>query len=172
MNDSLGHEVGDKLLIESAHRLQQVLRKEDTVGRLGGDEFIVLLRSFNDHHNAIAIAESLLKLFREPFQIDGRELILTMSIGIAIYPKNGNCASDLLRNADTAMYQAKALGRNTYSFFTTEMNVIMQRRFEIEEQMHGALERNEFELHYQPQFDVKSKSIIGCLLYTSDAADE
>ncbi len=161
VNDSLGHEVGDKLLIESAHRLQQVLRKEDTVGRLGGDEFIVLLRSFNDHHNAIAIAESLLKLFREPFQIDGRELILTMSIGIAIYPKNGNCASDLLRNADTAMYQAKALGRNTYSFFTTEMNVIMQRRFEIEEQMHGALERNEFELHYQPQFDVKSKSIIG-----------
>ena len=161
VNDSLGHEIGDKLLIESASRLQQVLRKEDTVGRLGGDEFIVLLRGLNEHHNALVIAENLLKAFRKPFSVDGRELVLTLSIGVAIYPKNGCCASDLLRCADTAMYQAKALGRNTYSFFTPEMNTIMQRRFEIEGQMHGALERNEFELYYQPQFDVKSGDIIG-----------
>ncbi|KPH65639.1 EAL domain-containing protein [Pseudoalteromonas sp. NEC-BIFX-2020_002] len=161
VNDSLGHEVGDKLLIESAKRLQQVLRKEDTVGRLGGDEFIVLLRGLTEHHNALVIAENLLKTFRKPFEVDGRELVLTLSIGIAIYPKNGNCASDLLRCADTAMYQAKALGRNTYSFFTKEMNIIMQRRFEIEGQMRGALERNEFELYYQPQVDVKKGHIIG-----------
>ena len=160
-NDSLGHEIGDKLLVESAARLQQVLRKEDTVGRLGGDEFIILLRGLTEHHNALAIAENLLKAFREPFKIGGRELILTMSIGVAVYPKNGRCASDLLRNADTAMYQAKALGRNTYSFFTKEMNTCMQRRFEIEEQMHGALERNEFELHYQAQFNAKNENIIG-----------
>lgn len=161
VNDSLGHEVGDKLLIEAASRLQLALRKEDTVGRLGGDEFIVLLRALANNTNAIDISENLLKIFREPFQIDGRELILTLSIGIAIYPENGDCASDLLRNADTAMYQAKAMGRNAYSFFTKEMNIIMTRRFEIEGQLHGALERNEFEVYYQPQLSVKDGSIIG-----------
>ena len=161
VNDSLGHEVGDKLLIESAKRLQQVLRKVDTVGRLGGDDFIVLLPGLNDAQSALVITENLLKTFREPFKVEGRELILTLSIGVAMYPENGNSASDLLRNADTAMYQAKSLGRNTYSFFTKEMNVIIQRRFEIEQQMHGALEREEFELYYQPQFDVKSEKIIG-----------
>ena len=161
VNDSLGHEIGDKLLLESANRLRHVVRKEDTVGRLGGDEFIVLLRGITDQHNALDIAEKLLEIFRNPFEIDGRELILTLSIGIAIYPKNGNHASDLLRNADTAMYQAKALGRNTYSFFTKEMNVTMLRRLEIEEQMHGAIARNEFEVFYQPQLDVKTNTILG-----------
>lgn len=161
VNDSLGHEVGDKLLIEAAHRLQQALKKNDTVGRLGGDEFIVLISSLDDESDALVIAERLLKAFRKPFKLEGRDLILTLSIGIAISPKDGTSASVLLRNADTAMYQAKALGRNTSSFFTPQMNVAMRRRFEIEEQMHGALERNEFELHYQPQVDVKSNTIVG-----------
>ncbi|MEP1445054.1 MAG: EAL domain-containing protein [Paraglaciecola sp.] len=161
INDTLGHEVGDKLLIKTAARLQKVLRKEDTVGRLGGDEFIVLLRGLNAENSALAVAENLLDTFREPFKIDGRELILTTSIGIAMYPENGHSASDILRNADTAMYQAKALGRNTFSFFTAEMNLIMQRRLEIEEQMRGALERNEFEIHYQPQLDTKTQTVIG-----------
>jgi diguanylate cyclase (GGDEF)-like protein/PAS domain S-box-containing protein len=161
VNDSLGHEVGDKLLIEAASRLNRAVRKEDTVGRIGGDEFIVLLRELADNSNALDVAENLLGIFREPFQIDGRELILTLSIGIAIYPENGNCASDLLRNADTAMYQAKALGRDTYSFFTQEMNVTMTRRFELEGQMRGALERNEFEVYYQPQLDIQNNRITG-----------
>ncbi|MBL4832707.1 MAG: EAL domain-containing protein [Pseudomonas sp.] len=161
INDTLGHQVGDKLLIESAKKLNQVVRKEDTVGRLGGDEFIILLRGLSDDHNALSIAENLLKIFREPFKIDGRELLVTLSIGIAMYPNNGDCASDLLRNADTAMYQAKALGRNTYSFFTKEMNTSMLRRLEVEEQMNGALVRNEFEVYYQPQFDVKNNDIVG-----------
>ncbi len=161
VNDTLGHEVGDKMLVEAANRLNLAVRKEDTVGRLGGDEFIVLIRALSDDHDTLDIAENLLKVFRKPFQIDGRELILTLSIGIAIYPENGNNTSDLIRNADTAMYQAKALGRNTHSFFTKEMNIIMIRRFEIEEQMHGALERNEFEVNYQPKFDVKSGLIVG-----------
>jgi len=161
INDSLGHEIGDKVLIQSAHRLKQVLREGDTVGRLGGDEFIVLLRGISEHHDALVTTENLLKSFREPFVIDGRELMLTLSIGVAISPENGRCASDLLRNADTAMYQAKGLGRNTYSFFSKKMNTMMLRRFEIEEQMHGALERNEFELYYQPQFDVKNRHITG-----------
>ncbi|MFQ3250248.1 MAG: diguanylate cyclase (GGDEF)-like protein [Glaciecola sp.] len=161
VNDSLGHEVGDKLLIEAARRLNLAVRKQDTVGRLGGDEFIVLLRTLNEDYNALDVAENLLTLFREPFKIDNRELILTLSIGIAISPENGTGASDLLRNADTAMYQAKEMGRNTYSFYTKEMNIIMLRRFEIEEQMHGALERKEFEVYFQPQLDVKSGRVTG-----------
>lgn len=161
VNDSLGHEVGDKLLVEAAKRLTFAVRKSDTIGRLGGDEFIVLLRALVDNNNASDIAENLLNIFREPFQIDGRELILTLSIGIAIYPENSSSVSDLLRNADAAMYQSKALGRNAYSFFTNEMNEIMLRRFEIEEQLHGAIARSEFEVHYQPKFDIKSKNIVG-----------
>ena len=161
VNDTLGHDIGDKLLIESAHRLNKIVRKQDTVGRLGGDEFIVLLRGLSDDRNALTIVENLLKIFREPFKIDGRELILTLSIGIAIYPDNGETPTELLRNADIAMYQAKALGRNTYSFFTQKMNTSMLRRLEVEEQMHGALERNEFEVYYQPQIDAKSNRIIG-----------
>ncbi|SEL56795.1 PAS domain S-box-containing protein/diguanylate cyclase (GGDEF) domain-containing protein [Colwellia chukchiensis] len=161
VNDSLGHEVGDAILVESARRLQQVLRKEDTVGRLGGDEFIVLLKDFNASEHILAITENILNVFRAPFNINGRELVLTLSIGVATYPNNGNNASDLLRNADTAMYQAKTLGRNTYSFFTKAMNTQMLRRFKVEEQLHGALEREEFTLHYQPQIEVKTGKIIG-----------
>ncbi|MCW8866558.1 MAG: EAL domain-containing protein, partial [Colwellia sp.] len=161
INDTFGHEIGDNLLIEVANRLNKIVRKEDTVGRLGGDEFIILLRGLNEDHNALTIAEHLLKSFKESFKIDGRELMITLSIGIAIYPDNGKSACDLLRNADTAMYKAKGLGRNTYSFFTKAMNVSMLRRLDIEEQMHGALERQEFEVVYQAQFDIQNKQIIG-----------
>ncbi|MCF2947124.1 EAL domain-containing protein [Paraglaciecola aquimarina] len=161
INDTLGHEIGDKLLVQSAKRLSRVLRSDDTVGRLGGDEFIVLLKDLSSQEAAMESVESLLKAFRSPFTLDGRELMLTISIGIAIFPENGTSSSDLIRNADTAMYQAKASGRNTYSFFTDEMNTIMQRRFQLEEQMHGALERNEFEVYYQPQYTVLNQEIIG-----------
>ena len=161
INDSLGHEAGDKVLIETANRLQRALRKADTIGRLGGDEFIILSKGISTQQNAVGIAEKLLQNFREPFTIEGRELMLTISIGVAMFPDNGKSVSDLLRNADTAMYQAKALGRNTYSFFTNQMNTVIQRRLTIEEQMRGALQRNEFILYYQPQFDVKKNEIIG-----------
>ncbi|GAA5131255.1 EAL domain-containing protein [Thalassotalea piscium] len=161
VNDTLGHEVGDTLLKEASKRLNQVIREEDTVGRLGGDEFIVLTKSLTNKNSALSIVEKLLNAFREPFSINGRELIITLSVGIAVYPENGTNASDLLRNADTAMYQAKALGRNSHSFFTKEMNVGILRRFEIEEQMRGALERKEFEVYYQPQFNVESGAVIG-----------
>jgi diguanylate cyclase (GGDEF)-like protein/PAS domain S-box-containing protein len=161
VNDSLGHEVGDKLLIEAATRLKNIIRKEDTVGRLGGDEFIILLRGLTDEHNALSIVKNLLRTFRDPFKIDDRELILTLSIGIAMFPDNGKDTSELLRNADTAMYKAKSLGRNTYSFFNKEMNLHMLRRLEIEEQMRGALERGELEVYYQPQIDAITKQVIG-----------
>lgn len=161
VNDTLGHEVGDKLLIESAKRLNQVVRKEDTVGRIAGDEFIVLLKGIIDEHNILSIVENLLKIFRKPFHLDGREVMVTLSIGISVYPDNGQSAKELLRNADTAMYQAKTLGRNTYSFFTKEMNTLMLRRLAIEEQMCGALEREEFQVYFQPQFEVKTKKMVG-----------
>ncbi len=161
VNDSLGHEVGDKLLVESSIRLSKIVRKEDTIGRLGGDEFILLLRGLTDNQNALSIVENLLESFRNPFNIDDRELILTLSIGIAMFPDNGKDSSELLRNADTAMYKAKSLGRNTYSFFTKEMNANMLRRLEVEEQMRGALQRGEFEVYYQPQIDAFNKKIIG-----------
>lgn len=161
VNDSLGHEVGDKLLVEAANKLTLALRKADTVGRLGGDEFIVLLRALADDNDAKEVAENLLRVFRDPFLIDGKELILTLSIGIVTYPENGSSASDLLRHADAAMYQSKLSGRNTYSFFTKEMNTIMLRRFEIEGQLNQALQRKEFEVFYQPKFSVQNRNVIG-----------
>lgn len=161
INDSLGHETGDKLLIKCAKRLQNAIKNEATVGRLGGDEFIVLINGLVKRNDVLSVIQRLLEAFRRPFNLDDKELIMTVSIGVAIYPDDGDCASDLLRNADIAMYQAKGLGRNTYSFFTKEMNVVMQRRLALEAQMHGALERNEFEVYFQPQIDIKNKKIIG-----------
>ena len=161
VNDSLGHETGDKLLIDAAERLCNVVRSGDTVGRLGGDEFVVILGGIDNALDARAIAENLLLQFRQAFKIDGRELILTCSIGIAIYPEDSDSASSLLRNADSAMYHSKSLGRNTYSFFTDEMNKNVSRRLEIEEQIHGALERREFEILYQPKYDIHKNTIYG-----------
>ena len=161
VNDSLGHDVGDKVLVEAANRLSSTVRDSDTVGRLGGDEFIVLLGSLVSSFDAVDIVEKLLDAFIEPFSIDGRELILTTSIGVAVFPDNGKSATDLLRNADAAMYQSKERGRNTYSFFTRQMNEMILRRLEIEEQLYGALERNEFEVYYQPKISLKDWKVMG-----------
>jgi len=161
VNDTMGHETGDKLLVEASERLTGVIRSGDTVGRFGGDEFIVLLGGLNDAADARPIAEHLLNRFRGAFRIDDRELMITLSVGIAIYPGDGDNASELLRNADSAMYHSKQLGRNTFSFFTDEMNRNAAHRLALEEQMHGALDRGEFSLCYQPQIDINSGQIIG-----------
>ncbi len=161
VNDSLGHEVGDKLLIESAKRLHQSIDTPDMIGRLGGDEFMVLLSGLDSVQKSSTCAKKLLDVFREPFLIDDRTFILTVSIGIAVYPDNGLCVSEVLRSADAAMYEAKSLGRNTYSFFTKKMHLAMLRRFDIEEQMQTALENNEFEVFYQPKFNAHSHQVIG-----------
>lgn len=161
INDSLGHETGDKILIEAAVRLRNVVRSGDTVGRLGGDEFIVLLGGLTDAADAQAIAENLLNRFKDPFRIDGRELILSVSIGIASFPVDGDNDSELLRKADSAMYHSKELGRNAYSYFTDAMNRNVSRRLALEEQMHGALNRGEFTVVYQPKVDISSGNIMG-----------
>ncbi|MCU7843829.1 MAG: EAL domain-containing protein [Candidatus Thiodiazotropha sp. (ex Monitilora ramsayi)] len=160
INDSMSHEAGDKLLIQAAKRLQASVRAEDTVSRLGGDEFIVLLGNLSAVEDVYPIAEKLLSSFREAFLLDGRELILTASIGIAIYPNDGDNPADLLRNADMAMYYSKEQGRNTYNYFTEAMNQGVSRRLQVEEQLHGALERGEFELHFQPIVDTISLDIV------------
>ncbi len=161
VNDSLGHEIGDKLLIEAAQRLKNVVRAGDTVGRLGGDEFIVLLGDLDSAADALPITENLLNRLRDSFHIEGRELILSGSVGIAIYPQDGDTSSELLRNADSAMYHAKEKGRNTYSFFTEEMNQQVSRRLEIEEQIHGALGRGEFCVYFQPKINVGDGRLAG-----------
>jgi diguanylate cyclase (GGDEF)-like protein/PAS domain S-box-containing protein len=161
INDSLGHETGDKLLAEAAARLRNAVRGEDTVGRLGGDEFVVLLGGLRDAEDAHPVAENLLNRFRNAFRIDGRELILTVSIGIAYFPTDGDNYSELLRNADSAMYHSKELGRNTCSYFTDAMNHNVSRKLALEEQMHGALNRGEFSIVYHPQVEVSSGEVIG-----------
>jgi diguanylate cyclase (GGDEF)-like protein/PAS domain S-box-containing protein len=159
INDSLGHDTGDKLLVEAASRLRDVVRSGDTVGRLGGDEFIILLGGLANPTDASPVVENLLELFRDSFRVDGRELMLTASVGVAVYPDDGDTPSELLRNADSAMYHSKDQGRNTYFYFTDAMNRDVSRRLMIEEQMHGALDRGEFRLCYQPQVDIPSRSI-------------
>jgi len=161
VNDTLGHDWGDKVLLEASRRLKRVVRSADTVGRLGGDEFIILLTDLANALDASVVANHLLDQFRYPFTIDGRELVLTTSIGIACYPDDGTNASDLLRRADTAMYHSKEQGRNNFHFFTEQMNRDVSRRLLLEEKMHGALTRGEFSLRFQPLIDLSSLQVIG-----------
>ncbi|MCU7856456.1 MAG: bifunctional diguanylate cyclase/phosphodiesterase, partial [Candidatus Thiodiazotropha sp. (ex Lucinoma borealis)] len=147
--------------VEASSRLRSVVRGGDTVGRLGGDEFIVLLSGISDGSDAIPVVDNILARFRDIFMIDGRELVLTTSIGIATYPLDGDSASELLRNADSAMYHSKEQGRNTYSFYTDAMNEEISRRLLVEEQLHGALGRDEFRVCYQPVINIDSNRIIG-----------
>lgn len=161
INDTLGHEIGDKLIVEVSRRLKASMRQTDMVSRLGGDEFIILLRELHDPSESIPIIRKVINCFNDSFALEGRDLILTVSIGIAIYPDHGSSPSELLRNADTAMYSAKRDGRNTFSFFTKEMSDRVSRQLLLEEFMHGALERGEFEIYFQPKVSVREKSIIG-----------
>lgn len=161
INDTLGHAFGDELLIEAAERLRGEVRSADTVGRLGGDEFIILLGGLRKALDAQPVAENMLSCFREAFNIQGRELLITASIGITIYPDDGDTASELLRNADTAMYHSKDLGRNSYSYYTDEMNQDVSRRLALEEQMSNALEKDEFHVNYQAKVDIGSRKIVG-----------
>lgn len=161
VNDTLGHDIGDQLLIEAAARLCNVVRSVDTVGRLGGDEFIIILGELKTTQEVQPIVENLLNQFRDMFVINSIELLLTTSVGIAIFPNDANNASDLLRDADSAMYNAKECGRNTYSFYTSRMNELAQRRLTIEGQLHNALAKNEFSVHYQPKINLANSKVIG-----------
>ena len=150
INDSLGHMVGDELLVQVAKRLSDVLRDDDTVGRMGGDEFTVLLEDIEGHADVVRLAERVIDVFRAPFVLDGQELYITTSIGISVYPGDGKTEELLLRNADIAMYKAKDQGRNNYHFFTSSLERLAKHRLSLETMLRNAVKNEEFELYYQP----------------------
>jgi len=160
VNDSMGHAVGDKLLQGVAERLHNCVREGDTISRIGGDEFLILLRN-TDAQGAALVAAKILKMLEATYSIDDLEVFTHVSIGISIYPDNGEEADQLIKYADTAMYRAKEEGRNNFQFFGAEMNLRSTLLFSIEKDLRLALERNEFSLHYQPQADLRTGRICG-----------
>lgn len=161
INDSLGHAIGDQLLQSVALRLSACVRSSDTVSRQGGDEFVVLVTEDKNAENAALTADKILTALAAPHIIDEHELHVTTSIGISVYPSDGQNAETLIKNADTAMYQAKAKGRNNYQFFKSDMNVRAVERQVIESHLRHALARQEFVLHYQPKVNLESGTITG-----------
>ncbi|BCR03904.1 hypothetical protein DESUT3_09730 [Desulfuromonas versatilis] len=161
INDTLGHATGDRLLQVVANRLKKCVREGDTVARLGGDEFVIISTDFTHHQDPVAFAKRLLRVVGQPVQFDGREFVTTASIGIAIYPNDGADVSTLIGNADFAMYHAKELGRNTYQFFSAEMNARALEKLNLETSLRQALKRGELFLVYQPQLDLASGRITG-----------
>ncbi len=161
INDSLGHPLGDKLLQSIARRLAKCVRTTDTVSRQGGDEFVILLTEVQRPEDAATMARRMLQVVAESYLIDHHDLHITASMGISIYPDDGRDAETLIKNADTAMYQAKENGRQGYQFFKPEMNVRAVERQSIEEGLRRALERQEFVLHYQPIIDLSTGTITG-----------
>jgi diguanylate cyclase (GGDEF)-like protein len=161
INDSLGHSTGDQFLRAVGRRLTGCLRRSDTIARVGGDEFAVLLRNLANELDAARLAEKLLRTLSESILLRGRRYFTSASIGIAIYPEDAWESDELVKCADTAMYHAKERGRNRFEFFKADMNRAALKRLTLEHRLRTALERNEFMLHYQPQIDVASRSIIG-----------
>jgi diguanylate cyclase (GGDEF)-like protein len=161
INDSLGHHVGDKLLLLVAKRLQTLLREGDTIARMGGDEFNILLDEISNSETLIDISEKLIHAFIEPFMIDTHRLYTTLSIGISIYPDDGTTTEILLKNADTAMYRAKNDGRNTYRFYANEMGEKAFERVIMENALRIALKEHQFIPYYQPQVDLTSGKWVG-----------
>jgi diguanylate cyclase (GGDEF)-like protein/PAS domain S-box-containing protein len=153
VNDGLGHSVGDKLLGQVAERLATSVRASDTISRLGGDEFTLLLNDVGNSDAVAGVARKILHSLARPFKVDGHELFVTASIGISLFPNDGDDVEILLKSADSAMYRAKELGRNQAQLFTASMNERYVRRLAIEQSLHHALERRELELHYQPVYD-------------------
>jgi diguanylate cyclase (GGDEF)-like protein/PAS domain S-box-containing protein len=160
INDTLGHSIGDLLLIEVAKRLQSTLREEDTLSRLGGDEFILILPG-TDSRGAANVAQKLLSIMAKPYHIDSFELTVTGSVGVALYPNDGTDFEILSQKADTAMYRAKQEGRNNYRFFTAEMQATSSRNLQLVNALRYALERNQLSLHYQPQVSLHQNCVIG-----------
>ncbi|MSR16957.1 MAG: EAL domain-containing protein [Methylococcaceae bacterium] len=161
INDTLGHQAGDELLIEVARRLTANVREVDTVSRLGGDEFTVVLNGIKSPEEAGFVSRNLLKALAVPVFLEGQEVFISSSIGIAIYPIDGASVNELVKNADTAMYHAKEQGRNNYQYFSSGMNQKVLDELEMETNLRQALKNNEFSLRYQPQFNLRTRELIG-----------
>jgi len=161
VNDTLGHTVGDMLLKAVANRLKNCLRGGDTVSRLGGDEYIIVLPNVQEMHDVVTVAKKMINVFVAPFLLMGNEIYVTASIGIALFPTDGDTVDTLLKNADAAMYHAKEQGKNNYQFYSAEMNTRVFERLSLETSLHRAVKQREFLLHYQPRVDLRTGQICG-----------
>ena len=161
INDSLGHQLGDRLLQSVASRILVCVREGDTVSRVGGDEFVIVIPAIVSAADASAVAAKILEVLASAFHLHGNDLHVNASIGISLYPADGSDAETLMRNADTAMYHAKDSGRANFQYFTQHMNIAAQQRLSLENALRRALENGEFDVHYQPLFDLRDRSITG-----------
>lgn len=161
INDGLGHSSGDLLIKAVADRLKKNGREGDTIARLGGDEFVIILENIAFSEDVASIAGKILKTLSPPFWIGSQEAFISSSIGVSLYPKDGLNAETLMKNADTAMYRAKEHGKDNFQFFSKEMNSRITKRLEMEKHLRYALDKNELEVHYQPQIQLKSGQIVG-----------
>ncbi len=161
INDTLGHHVGDAMLIHLAKRIKDILRKDDLFARIGGDEFVIILDDLKARENAAIIAEKILTVVREPIEVKNYHLNTTASIGIALYPDDGVDKNEIIKHADSAMYYAKERGKDRYEFYTKKLSLDIQIRLNLEQELKHALKKKEFYLHYQPQYDLQSGKIIG-----------
>jgi diguanylate cyclase (GGDEF)-like protein/PAS domain S-box-containing protein len=162
INDSLGHKVGDQLLQQVADRLRKSVRKTDTLARIGGDEFLIIVEDLAQLTHVDIIARNFIGLLLPPFKIDGNELFITPSMGISVTPSDTDSPKEMLSFAEVAMYQAKELGGNKYQFYTAAMNTRTKNRIQLEGHLRKAISQNQFALYYQPQFDLQSGALIGC----------
>ncbi|HYC42559.1 MAG TPA: EAL domain-containing protein [Noviherbaspirillum sp.] len=161
VNDRFGHKAGDQLLVEAARRLQACVRESDTIARIGGDEFVIVFYDQSAENSTAHVMQRILDSIAEPVYFDGCPVIPSCSIGFAAYPEDGRDADSLLRNADTAMYRAKELGRHNFQLYTGELSRRMNARMAMEKSMREAIARDEFELHYQPRIALGSGSVVG-----------
>jgi diguanylate cyclase (GGDEF)-like protein len=161
INDSLGHEIGDRLLVTIAERLCSSLREDDTVARIGGDEFLVVLSEIDGPDAAAQTAHRLIEALKRPVTVQTHELVVTTSIGISLYPDDSDSATELIKNADAAMYRAKATGRDSFQLYEPEMNARSLEHLALETSLHRALERGELRVHYQPVVDPARRRVVG-----------
>ena len=161
INDTLGHSIGDRVLQLTSERLAECVRQTDTLSRLGGDEFTIIVQDVNEDFDTILVAEKIVKAFRAPLLVDEHELFLTPSIGISMFPDDGDTSEELTKHADTAMYQAKELGGNGFQFFAADMSDPIRWNLTVETALRRAIEQNSVQVLYQPQFELRSGNIVG-----------
>ena len=161
INDTLGHVLGDSLLFQVATRLRQILRDTDTVARIGGDEFNILIPELQQREEAGVIANKIIEAFASPIHIDDHEITVSFSIGISVFPDDAESADELIKNSDMAMYHIKGRGKNSYEYFSDNMQSIYEHRHSIKQDIHRALENQQFEAFYQPQYDITQRRIVG-----------
>jgi len=161
VNDTLGHHIGDGMLKTVAKRIQSVLRKSDTIARIGGDEFVVILETMETRSEAARVSEKIIAAVKRPMLVDSHNLNTTASIGIAIFPDDGETMHDIIKHADNAMYQAKKLGKDRYHYYVKQLSDDAHSRLQIEQALRHAIENDELELFYQPQYNLKSHKIVG-----------